>query len=443
MEHEENIRKKVYEAVLARGEAGKERFYEELRAEGIAPTPADEPGHLYAPNPVVVPRSVVDAMVRDLNVFADWKRDRIRSHQELLEAAPPLVRDDFASTGVAAQLFLALKRRHPFACLDAYLVETPQGLDRAYLEWQTFPAYVCLGMKALAATGRAFPEIAAHGAHLTTAGSDDLEPLAKRMAALFLEGIDDARTGVVLDFEPARQETRREFYAVQALTGGAAHGFGVIDPREIRYLDGTPHYRRDGRWVAIEKAISRLVAGDIERGLAPALRGSEREDVQRFFKDGDNVDWLVHPLHFHYGSKTDFPDFHAAGLSLGLPRCELVSLETIAQARSRGSERMLGMVQKPADGCGGAGVVLDPLVDELLPGAVLQQVIQPAACHQTLYGPHVPEVRVMGIPRADGGLDSPIVFTRVKSADVFRSNAGVTARAGIPGTGEGYAVIAG
>lgn len=84
---------------------------------------------------------------------------------------------------------------------------------------------------------------------------------------------------------------------------------------------------------------------------------------------------------------------------------------------------------------------IDPRVGDLRPGWVLQREIIPAACHATWHGVRTPEVRVMCLPDTDGRSMAGMVFTRVKAPDVFLSNAGHTARLGIPGTGEGYGVV--
>ena len=74
-------------------------------------------------------------------------------------------------------------------------------------------------------------------------------------------------------------------------------------------------------------------------------------------------------------------------------------------------------------------------------GSILQKMITPASCHRTLYGDFQPEIRVHGTPDGQGGLFCCGMFTRVKAPNEFRSNAGVTARAGVMGTGEGYALV--
>jgi hypothetical protein len=80
-------------------------------------------------------------------------------------------------------------------------------------------------------------------------------------------------------------------------------------------------------------------------------------------------------------------------------------------------------------------------VEALRPGWILQQRIEPAACHPTLYGPCTPEVRVMCLPDAEGRLMAGLIFNRVKAPGVFLSNAGHTAQLNIPGTGEGYGIV--
>lgn len=433
----EDAVQRIYEAVLARGEAGSEDYYAALRRRGIAATNDDEAGHLYAPNPVVVPRSLVEAMTADVLRFAEARRADVTASEDLLETLPMRLRETFSSADVARRLVEDLAEGHPFICLDAYLVHEADGrIGARYLEWQTFPAYPTVALQALGALREAHPGLEAAGASFSTTG-ESLEETSGRVRGTLLEGTDDPRTAVLLDFDPWQQETRREFRFARELTGGERDGMGVLDPREIRYIDGRPTYRRDDRDIPIHAAFSRLVHDDMER-LQSAATPDEREALTRFFGDPD-VRWRVHPLHFHYGTKGDFPGFHAAGLSPSLVPCRRVDDDMI---REEGPERLTGWVQKPVEGSGGREIVVDPRRDELCSGALLQETIVPAAVHRTLFGSRAPEVRVMALPDEAGGLYCSSVFTRVKAPDEFRSNAGVTARRNAPGTGEGYAVIA-
>ena len=433
---------RIYTAVLDQGLEGRDRYYEELRRRGIPATPDDEEGHLYSPNPVVVPRGIVDAMTADLNRFCARKCELLRDAGELLDTLPPELRAVFASPGVADRILDDLSHAHPFACLDAYLVETPTGLDPAYLEWQTFPAYPATALVVLEAMRDGFGGVEAAGGSLTAVGGETLEELRGQVRASLLHGVeDDPRRGVIVDFEPDAQETRREFGFTTELTGGKSGGFGVIDPRQVVYRDATPCYRREGSWIPIESVFSRLVHDDLETKLLPALGADEREAVARFFGDGDRVRWRVHPLHFLYGTKADFPRFHAEELSPAIPASEIVTRELIDELKRRGADHLKGKVQKPVEGHGGRAIIRAPSPSDLEIGHLLQDVIQPADCHLTLDGPRAPEIRVMGLPDGDGRLICSSVFTRVKAPGEFRSNAGVTARARVPGTGEGYAII--
>ena len=96
---------------------------------------------------------------------------------------------------------------------------------------------------------------------------------------------------------------------------------------------------------------------------------------------------------------------------------------------------------KPKDLQSGLNVILNPLVSQLQAGWILQKQINAAACHPTLYGMRTPEIRIMCFPDEAGKLITGLVFTRVKSPEVFLSGAGYTAQLNIPGTGEGYAIV--
>ncbi len=432
---------RIYDLILSKPEAGRSAYYEALRALGVAPTPEEQEGNLYAPNPVVVPAGIVDAMMSDLVRFLQARRDALRNAADWLSLVPQDEQEIFGSPDVAAGLLEAMRGRLPFAVLDAYLVENDTGeLDRSYLEWQSFPAYSALGLDITEVLFRLHPEIEHAGARPHPSPSWDFPRLRDNLrTALLGQALDDPRCAVILDIKPEEQATWDEFLACQRLTGGERDGMGIIDPRSISYRDGMPHYRRDGGWVPVKAAMSRLVHDDVAKNLLPRLSSSERTDLKRLFSD-TRVDWRVHPLHFHLGSKRDFPAFFAAGLSPALAPCHEIDDDLIARFREKGSKAR-GWVQKPIDGCSGRAVTPDPNVDDLTPGCLLQRTIRPAACHRTPWGPREPEVRVMGVPTPDGGLVCTAVYTRVKAPDAFHSNAGRTAATGSPGSGEGFALI--
>ncbi|HYF61843.1 MAG TPA: hypothetical protein VD886_03460, partial [Herpetosiphonaceae bacterium] len=243
-----------------------------------------------------------------------------------------------------------------------------------------------------------------------------------------------------VDYRPDLAATRREFQAIQELTGGAERGMGVIDLRELVESARGFHYRRAGRLIPIRRVYSRLVYTDLL--LLEREAGADQLAAIRRFYQSDRHSWISHLLHFFYGSKADFPAFWAAGLSPFLPETREVTPQLIDELRQRfGAGPLAGYVQKPLNAQSGRDVVLHPTADQLAAGAILQREIAPVACHRTLWGPRTPEVRVMATPGADGELITGLVYNRIKSPDVFLSNAGSLARGGIPGTGEGFAIV--
>lgn len=427
----------LYADSLALGQAATNRYYACLRSRGINPTP-DETGDLYAPNPVIVDGQIVRWLSRDVNQFAEQRRAATRDGADLLALLPPEVREGFASPEVADALWAHLQVEPPLAQLDAFLVDTPDGLAPRYIEWQTFGAYVTLARLALACAQEAWPALRRASATATPGWT--AADLDTRLRALYVRGIeDDPRQGVVLDYRPLDQVTRREFFAIQALTGGEG-GLGIIDPREVVYREGRPHYRRDGQWLPIRRAYSRLVHGDMARRLLHEATPDEAAAMRRFFGDA-SVTWISHPIHFYYGTKAHFADFYAAGLSPRLPGTWSVTDDLLRDLRAEGRDPLVGLVYKPVTGHGGQAVEADPPLAALAVGGLLQERIMPAACHATRYGPRVPEVRLMAIP--DGGrLAGAALFTRVMAPDAFKSNAGAIVAHGVTGTGEGYAFTA-
>ncbi len=426
----------LYARVLTADEAGVQRYYACLRDKGILPTPA-EGGDLYAPNPVIVSGQVVRWMTEDVNAFAEQRRAATRDGLDLLACMAPETRAIFASPDVADALWLKLQVEPPLAQLDAFLTETAEGLIPAYLEWQTFGAYATLARLALTCAQGAWPAL--RRASLTATPGWDLATLDHRLVALYTRGCeDDPRQAVVMDYRPYQQVTRREFFAMQALTGGA-RGLGIIDPREVVYHAGRPHYHRAGQLIPIRRAYVRLVHGEMLK-LWDEASPDEQTALRRFFGDA-RVSWITHPLHFYYGTKAHFADFHAAGLSPRLPAAWLLTDEKIAALRRDGRDPLVGLVYKPATGHGGQAVEPDPPLDHLETGGLLQARITPAACHHTLYGPRIPEIRLMAIPE-NGTLAGAAIFTRVMAPDEFKSNAGRIAARAVPGTGEGYGFVA-
>jgi hypothetical protein len=433
----------LYEQILAHGISGTERFYDALRKRGIEPVPDATRNaiDLYASNPVILHGSIVQKMTEDANRFCDVLRETVPDAASLMSRAPEPLQQSFASFEVAEQIIASLRNAHPLTMLDGFLIETDKGLSPEYLEWQTAGAYLTLGRWVLECAATAWPEINRYSTLAAWPGLT-LEKFSAQLRAYYLQGIeDDARQGVILDYHPHQQVTRREFYAIQELTGGSKLGMGILDPREIVITNGRPHYHRDGKLIPIARAYSRLVYSEMLRLLAETTP-SEQASITQFFGNA-NVTWINHPLHFFYGSKADLTDFWSRGLSSAIPECRLISSEFIeSQLKLYGPDHALaGFVMKPKDLQSGLHVYLNPRVSELQEGWILQKQIHAAACHLTLYGSRTPEVRIMCLPDAEGKLITGLVFTRVKSPEVFFTGAGHTAQLNIAGTGEGYAIV--
>ena len=433
----------LYDVMLQHGEDGTARFYAGLRARGISPFPnaARHEQNLYAPNPVIVGSDIIQTMTRDANSFCAALRDQVADAASLLDRAPQHIQQHYASSELAAQLIADHRRAHPLVCLDAFLVATATGVQPAYLEWQTVGTYVTMGMLMLAAAGEAWPEISQYS-HGTAWPNLTPDGLAAHLQTLYTQGIaDDPRTGVIVDYRPELCATRREFYAIQDLTGGVEQGMGIIDPREILHMAGGFQYRRNGTLVPIRRVYSRLVYSDVLQ-LEQEATADEVATIRRFYQTGDQHTWISHLLHFFYGSKADFPAFWQAGLSPCIPETQVVSPELVAEWRERvGAGPLVGYVQKPLNAQSGRDVILHPMVAQLANGAILQREIMPLATHRTLWGTRTPEVRIMATPNENGELITGLIYNRIKSQDVFLSNAGSLARDGIPGTGEGFGIV--
>lgn len=422
----------LYQTILDSGPAATERYYASLRSKGIFPTPS-EGGDLYAPNPVLVPGFIVERMTDDLNRFVQYRKEHSNA-TDFFHSAPDSVRDQIGSIEIATNLWEELQTEPPMAQLDAFLERAEDGWLPKYLEWQTAGSYPTLARWVLDCARSAWPALQA-ASPVATRGWD-MRRLEKQLREIYTRGIEsDPRQGVVIDYRPMSQVTRREFLAIQEITGGEIRGIGIIDPREVFYLDGKPHYRRNEISIPIRLAYSRLVHGELLNHLLPECSSEEHSTMHRFFCD-TNIHWVSHPLHFYFGTKAHFPDFYAADLSPFLPPTWSLTSGKIAELRDK-SDRLPGFVLKPTTGHGGQQVVADPEVGRLEPGALLQERIQAAACHPTRFGPRIPEIRIMGIP--DGNrLVAAGLFTRVMAPDQFLSNAGAIAARAIPGTGEGY-----
>lgn len=434
----------LYEEILAQGTAGTERFYDALRKRGIEPIP--DPGRnsidLYASNPLIVHGTIVQKMTEDANRFCEVLRDVVPDAASLMARAPEVLQQNYASFDVATQIIESLRRAHPLTMLDGFLVETDDGLCPQYLEWQTAGSYLTLGRWVIQCAATAWPEIHRYST-LTAWPGLTLEKFSAQLRSYYLHGIeDDPRQGVILDYCPHHQVTRREFYAIQELTGGSEHGMGILDPREVVISNGRPHYHRDGKLIPIARAYSRLVYSEMLRILSETTP-AEQVSITKFFGDANHVTWINHPLHFFYGLKADLPDFWSRRLSSSIPECRLISSDFIeSQLKSCGPDHALdGFVMKPKDLQSGLNVILNPSVSELRDGWILQKQIHAAECHPTLFGMRTPEIRIMCLPGTSGKLITGLVFTRVKSPEVFLSGAGHTAQLNIPGTGEGYAIV--
>jgi hypothetical protein len=434
----------LYESILALGPAGTETFYACLRQHGIQPT-VHMAGELFVSNPVLIPGYIIDWMTEDLNRFAAYRRDATRDGADLLALLPPEIRAGFASEEVADALWRRLQVEPPLASLDAFLVETPDGMMPSYVEWQTVGTYITLARWILRCAQSAWPPLAASP---TGTGEWDLATLDKRLAALYLKGIeDDPRQGVILDYKPLEQKSRREFMAIQELTGGPTRGWGIIDPREVVFqtpvgaVSARPAYRRDGALLPIRRAYTRLVHSDIVGSLVPECSSAELKTLHRFFGEAE-IDWIGHPIHFYYGTKADFVEFHRASLSPSIPPTWLVTDELLTEFRRAGRDPLLNLVYKPTLGNSGQAVELNPPLSKAEVGGLLQEQIHPVAYHRTRFGPRVPEIRIMGIPNG-GRLTAGAIYNRVMPPDAFKSNASAVAQLNVPGTGEGFGFVVG
>lgn len=438
------IVRELYRRILEHGTAGVQRYYDALRRRGIEPVPDPSRGvmDLYAPNPVIVGGEIIRLMTADANRFCAALRASVSDAQTLLNRAPAAIAQDYASLEVAQQILDSLRAAHPLTSLDAFLVEREGTLQPAYIEWQTVGTYLTLGRWVVQSVASAWPEVKSYSS-LTAWPHLSLEDLTERLRTFYLAGIeDDPRQGVVVDYLPHQQPTCREFYAIRELTGGVEQGMGIIDPREIVRRERTFYYRRQDTWVPIRRVYSRLVYSDIVR-LESESSSDQLRTIHRFFQEAEQMTWINHPLHFFYGSKADFADFHQSNLSPFLPATERITVELIKRQFSQrhGEDRLVGFVLKPPDLQSGKDVTLDPRISDLKPGWILQRQIHPAACHATLHGPRTPEIRIMCLPDEQGQLIAGLMFNRVKAAEVFLSNAGHTAKLNIPGTGEGYGIV--
>lgn len=429
----------LYRQILAHGHAGVERFYRELQARGIRPTPnfITHDYNLYAPNPVILDAEIVRSMTHDANVFCRYLRERYTTPEALLELVPADIREHYFSRDVLERLLSDHQNAHPLVCLDAFLEQTPDGLQPAYLEWQTVGTYITMGLDFMQAAATAWSEIA-HASSLTGDPAMSFNELCQLLRTLYLDGIeDDPQQGVIVDFRPEIAPTRREFKAIHDLTGGMA----VLDLRELRWHGGCFCYQRNGRLIPIRRVFSRLVYSDLKQFEREATQ-DQIKLVRRFYQEAEQFSWISHLLHFFYGSKADLPHFWQANLSPHLPECRVVDADVVHEMGERfGDQPLLGFVQKPLNAQSGRDVIRYPTCQQLVNGAILQREIMPVACHQTLHGARTPEVRIMAIPNRAGELITGLVYNRIKAPEAFLSNAGTLARENIAGTGEGFAVV--
>lgn len=433
----------LYKEILDLGLEATETFYNCLRTRGIDPT-VYVAGQLFVSNPVLVPGYIVDRMTEDLNRFVDYSRNAMRDATDLLATMPAEAREAVVSEEVAAVLWKQLQVEPPLAALDAFLIETPDGLVPAYVEWQTVGTYATVARWISACAQSAWAPLAAT-TPVATRGWN-IAMLDARLSALYLSGIeDDPRQGVIVDYQPLEQKSGREFFAIQELTGGPSDGFGIIDPREVVYMTapGTatvhPYYRRNGTLVPIRRVYSRLVHSDLVGKLLPQCTAEERKRMRRFFGD-PRLHWISHPIHFYYGTKADFVEFFRDGLSPHVPETWLVTDELLSELRRAGRDPLVGLVSKPTLGNSGQEVEADPRLAQIEVGSLLQARFEPAACHPTLYGARVPEFRLMGIP--DGNrLTGAALYNRVMPPDSFKSNVSAVATRHMPATGEGFGFI--
>ena len=266
-----------------------------------------------------------------------------------------------------------------FLQLDFGLTHSSDGqIIPQLIELQGFPSLYCYEVL-LDRTVRKFHEVPDHMSQYF-GGIDEDEYIAILRRAIV--GPSNPENVVLMEIFPEKQYTRIDFAMTKDLLGVETVCMSQIKKRGERLF-----YQRAGVLIPIERIYNRVIFDELER---------TQIKLEFSFQDALEVTWVGHPNWFYRISKHSLPYL----------RSQFVPPTYFANNFDYGCMNLCDFVLKPLYSFAGAGVIIDPGVDDFAKlerpqHYIVQKKVQYAEILPTPDGPAKAEVRLMFV--RDGG----------------------------------------
>ncbi|MBA2241883.1 MAG: hypothetical protein H0W04_03190, partial [Chthoniobacterales bacterium] len=283
----------------------------------------------------------VDFRISETPIFLtrEFTKEVTRAAEEIVAQVrtPQFARH--AATAIPAGLEVPGETPHPiFLQVDFAICEQNGRLTPRLIELQGFPSLYAFQVFLLRCMRHAYPAIPADW-HPFFSGLE--EASYRELLRKLIVGDTEVENVVVLEIEPAKQNTRIDFACTETLLGVAP-----VSLTEVMRRGRELFYQRDGRELRIERIYNRVIFDELLR----------RPELSFGFNFQDEVDviWVGHPNWYFRISKHSLPFLKTAHTSRAFFADEFPRGESLEQ-----------YVLKPLYSFAGLGVDLEPTGEKL------------------------------------------------------------------------------
>jgi len=319
----------------------------------------------------------VDFRVSETPLFltAEFTEELSRAAEEIVTQTrtPEFARH--AGDAIPPGLEVPGETPHPiFLQVDFAICEENGRLTPRLIELQGFPSLYGFQVLLVHSMRHAYPSIPANW-HSFFNGLD--ERSYRELLRDVIVGDSDPENVVLLEIEPAKQNTRIDFACTDTLLGVAPVSLTDVTRRGLELF-----YERDGREVRIERVYNRVIFDELLRRPDLSFGWSLQHEV--------DVTWVGHPNWYFRISKHSLPYLKTAHTSRAFFADRFPSGESLAD-----------FVLKPLYSFSGLGVDLEPNEQKLAAlsdphGWILQEKVNYADFVPTPEGPRSKaEIRMM------------------------------------------------
>ncbi len=283
----------------------------------------------------------VDFRISETPIFLtrEFTKEVTRAAEEIVAQVrtPQFARH--AATAIPAGLEVPGETPHPiFLQVDFAICEQNGRLTPRLIELQGFPSLYAFQVFLLRCMRHAYPAIPADW-HPFFSGLE--EASYRELLRKLIVGDTEVENVVLLEIEPAKQNTRIDFACTETLLGVAP-----VSLTEVMRRGRELFYQRDGRELRIERIYNRVIFDEL-------LRRPELSFGFNFQHEVDVI-WVGHPNWYFRISKHSLPFLKTAHTSRAFFADEFPRGESLEQ-----------YVLKPLYSFAGLGVDLEPTGEKL------------------------------------------------------------------------------